>query len=237
MQANPKMVSRRAVIQGMLLTAAATVLPPFNSPAQSDRPETKPIPGTGEKIPLVGLVGYPHELFSAEKVWISNPAKGPDQIEQSLAYWSVPRFDLLQIHNHLSWKGHLKTLREMKAASKVRYLGITTSEGRGHGLFEEIMRTQPLDFVQLTYNIVDREAEARILPLARERRIAVDAFRNISDCHFIVTPWFCIRLWLCWKVGCYPPRRSSVSFPIRWPLPLWVCCQRPFLVSECDYCL
>jgi aryl-alcohol dehydrogenase-like predicted oxidoreductase len=61
----------------------------------------------------------------------------------------------------------------MKAAGQLRYVGITTSEGRRHGDFEKIMRAHPLDFVQLSYNILDREAEARILPLARERGMAV----------------------------------------------------------------
>ena len=61
----------------------------------------------------------------------------------------------------------------MKADGRIRYVGITTSEGRRHDLFEEIMRNHPLDFVQFTYNIVDREAEERLLPLAAERGMAV----------------------------------------------------------------
>jgi aryl-alcohol dehydrogenase-like predicted oxidoreductase len=61
----------------------------------------------------------------------------------------------------------------MKAKGQLRYVGITTSEGRRHREVEDIMRTQPLDFVQVTYNVIDREVEARILPLARERGIAV----------------------------------------------------------------
>ena len=85
----------------------------------------------------------------------------------------MPKFDLLQVHNLLAWEEHLPTLFAMKAAGRVRYVGITTSEGRRHGDFEKIMRAHPLDFVQLSYNILDREAEQRILPLARERGIAV----------------------------------------------------------------
>jgi diketogulonate reductase-like aldo/keto reductase len=85
----------------------------------------------------------------------------------------VPRFDLVQVHNLLAWEEHLRTLAAMKARDRLRYVGITTSEGRRHRELEQIMRTHPLDFVQVTYNILDREVESRILPLAQERRIAV----------------------------------------------------------------
>jgi aryl-alcohol dehydrogenase-like predicted oxidoreductase len=80
---------------------------------------------------------------------------------------------LLQVHNLLSWEEHLRTLFAMKAAGQVRHVGITTSEGRRHGDVEKIMQTQPLDFVQVSYNIVDRNVEDRILPLARDRGIGV----------------------------------------------------------------
>jgi aryl-alcohol dehydrogenase-like predicted oxidoreductase len=85
----------------------------------------------------------------------------------------VPRFDLMQVHNLLSWQEHLPRLLEMKAAGRLRYVGITTSEGRRHREFEQVMREHSLDFVQLSYNVLDREAEDRLLPLARERRMAV----------------------------------------------------------------
>ena len=77
------------------------------------------------------------------------------------------------MHNLLAWQEHLPTLFAMKAAGELRYVGITTSDGRRHDEIEKIMRGQPLDFVQVTYSAVDREVEARILPLARERGIAV----------------------------------------------------------------
>ena len=112
-------------------------------------------------------------VFSAEKVWTSSGPRGPAQIEASRKFWGVPKLDLLQVHNLLAWEEHLRTLFAMKAAGQVRYVGITTSEGRRHGDVEKIMRAQPLDFVQLSYNILDREAENRLLPLARERGIAV----------------------------------------------------------------
>lgn len=112
-------------------------------------------------------------VFSADKVWVSPGARGPAQVEASRRLWGVPRFDLLQVHNLLAWEEHLPMLLQMKAAGRLRYVGITTSEGRRHADIERIMRTQPIDFVQLSYNLLDRDVEQRLLPLAQERRIGV----------------------------------------------------------------
>ena len=112
-------------------------------------------------------------IFCADKVWTSSGAQGREQIEQSRRKWQIGRFDLLQVHNLLNWQEHLPTLSAMKGAGQVRYVGITTSEGRRHRDIEQLMRGQAIDFVQVTYNPVDREAEERILPLARDRGIAV----------------------------------------------------------------
>ena len=126
-------------------------------------------------------IGAAASVFSAEKVWTSSGSRGPGQIEASRRFWGVPRFDLMQVHNLLSWEAHLRTLAGMKAAGQVRYVGITTSEGRRHRELEQIMRTQPLDFIQVTYNILDREVETRILPLARERGIGVIVNRPFRE--------------------------------------------------------
>jgi diketogulonate reductase-like aldo/keto reductase len=137
--------------------------------------DSSPMYGSSQAVVGHGLarLGSPPAVFSADKVWISSGGAGPAQIEQSRRLWGVPRFDLLQVHNLLAWEAHLETLFAMKAEGRLRYVGITTSEGRRHDLVERIMRTQPLDFVQITYNIVDREVESRILPLALDRGIAV----------------------------------------------------------------
>jgi diketogulonate reductase-like aldo/keto reductase len=222
-------ISRRQMLQGAIMVGGTFTLPPGVRSAGRAPLMSKPVPSSGEMLPVVGLgswisfnvgndarlieesaaviaaffdgggrmidsspmygssqttigyslkkLGYPKQLFSAEKVWISNPASGPAQIEQSRAYWGVPRFDLVQVHNLLSWQAHLETLQTMKADGQIRYVGITTSEGRRHAEFEQIMATEPIDFVQVTYNILDREVEERILPLAAERGIAVIANR------------------------------------------------------------
>ena len=110
-------------------------------------------------------------VFSAEKVWTSSA--GALQIEATRQLWRVPAFDLLQVHNLLAWEAQLPLLQRMKAEGKLRYVGVTTSEGRRHRELEQIMRTQRIDFVQLSYNLLDREVEERLLPLAHERGIAV----------------------------------------------------------------
>jgi diketogulonate reductase-like aldo/keto reductase len=134
-------------------------------------------PMYGSSQPTIGhalaTLAHPPALFSAEKIWIRDEARGIAQMEASRAFWGVPRFDLMQVHNLLSWREHLPRLLELKAAGRLRYVGITTSEGRRHAEFEQVMRTQHIDFVQITYNPLDREVERRILPLAQERGIAV----------------------------------------------------------------
>jgi diketogulonate reductase-like aldo/keto reductase len=229
-------ITRRTFVQGSFATATAFV-PWQTTQVQAQPPLTKPIPSTGEALPVVGLgtwitfnvgadaelrdecaavmgaffsaggrmidsspmygssqptIGYglrklgrPLGLFSAEKVWTSNEASGPDQINRSRAHWDVPGFDLVQVHNLLSWEAHLRTLLAMKAEGQVRYVGITTSEGRRHDLVEEIMRRQPIDFVQVTYNVLDREVERRILPLAQERGLAIIANRPFREGHLL----------------------------------------------------
>lgn len=137
--------------------------------------DSSPMYGSSQPVIGFGLeqLGHPTGLFSADKVWTSSGDHGPAQIEQSRRYWGVPKFDLLQVHNLRAWEAHLRTLFEMKAAGALRYVGVTTSYARRHELFEQIMRSQPLDFVQFTYNVVDREAESRLLPLARDRGMGV----------------------------------------------------------------
>ncbi|MEP7344503.1 MAG: aldo/keto reductase [Gemmatimonadaceae bacterium] len=137
--------------------------------------DSSPMYGSSQSVIGHGLakLRLPAALFSAEKVWTSSGKEATTQIEESRRRWGVPRFDLLQVHNLLNWEDHLTTLFAAKANGRLRYVGITTSEGRRHAQVEQLMRTQPLDFVQVTYNVLDREVEQRILPLARDRGMAV----------------------------------------------------------------
>jgi len=143
--------------------------------------DSSPMYGSSQDVIGDGLqsLGMPPALFAADKVWTSSG--GAAQVESSRRLWRVPRFDLLQVHNLLAWEEQLPMLQSMKQAGRVRYVGITTSEGRRHREFEQVMRAHRLDFIQLTYNPVDREAEQRLLPLARERGIAVIANRPFQE--------------------------------------------------------
>jgi diketogulonate reductase-like aldo/keto reductase len=131
--------------------------------------------GSAQAVVGHGLrqLGHPRQLFAADKVWTGSDAARDGQIEASRRAWDVPRFDLLQVHNLLAWEAHLPALLRLREQGRLRHVGITTSEGRRHGDFERIMARQPIDTVQLTYNLLDREAEQRLLPLAAERGIAV----------------------------------------------------------------
>ena len=135
--------------------------------------DSSPMYGSSQGVIGDGLqkLSAQRRVFSADKVWTSSA--GAAQIEASRQLWRVPRFDLLQVHNLVAWQKQLPLLQAMKAAGQLRYVGITTSEGRRHREIEQIMRSQRIDFVQFSYNLLDREAEDRLLPLARERGIAV----------------------------------------------------------------
>ncbi len=145
--------------------------------------DSSPMYGSSQAVIGHGLarIGGNPPLFAADKVWVGSGARGPAQIEESRRHWNLARFDLLQVHNLLGWEAHLPVLLAMKAAGRLRYVGITTSEGRRHPEIEALMRSQPLDFVQVTYNLLDRAVEERILPLARERGIAVIANRPFRE--------------------------------------------------------
>jgi diketogulonate reductase-like aldo/keto reductase len=121
--------------------------------------------------------GRPESLFAAEKVWSPAGGSAREQVADLEGRWGIPRFELVQVHNLTDWRDHLAALQEMKAQGRIRHVGITTSHGRRHREFERIMASEDLDFIQLTYNIADRDVEQRLLPLARERGIAVIANR------------------------------------------------------------
>jgi len=149
--------------------------------------DSSPMYGSSQEVMGYALNQMKHldSLFSAEKIWTRDGGATREQAAANSQKWGVDRFDLLQVHNLLSWEEHLAHLLEMKQQGAIRYVGITTSHGRRHSELAQIMKTQKLDFVQLTYNIEDREAEQRLLPLAQEMGIAVIINRPFQGGHLI----------------------------------------------------
>ncbi len=137
--------------------------------------DSSPMYGYAEAVigDLLNETSARARMFSATKIWTPVKALGRWQFERSCRLWGVPRFDLVQIHNLLQWEAHLETLKELKAAGRVRYIGVTSSEGAKYDEMERALTRERFDFVQFTYNIADRRVEQRLLPLAAERRLAV----------------------------------------------------------------
>jgi len=145
--------------------------------------DSSPMYGTAESVvgDLGAELGITDKLFLATKVWTSGREAGLAQMEQSLKRMRAQRLDLIQIHNLLDWRTHLRTLREWKAAGRIRYLGITHYTSSAYDELERVLRAETLDFVQVNYSLGEREAERRILPLARDRGVAVLANRPFAE--------------------------------------------------------
>jgi diketogulonate reductase-like aldo/keto reductase len=137
--------------------------------------DSSPMYGEAETVvgDLAAALGARPRLFLATKVWTRGEAEGRRQMEESLRRLRAERLDLMQVHNLLDWRAHLKTLREWKARGKIRYLGITHYSASAYDEVEAALRAEKLDFLQINYSIAEREAEQRLLPLAAERGVAV----------------------------------------------------------------
>jgi diketogulonate reductase-like aldo/keto reductase len=135
--------------------------------------DSSPMYGQAEAVLGEVLPRDDKRLFSATKVWTPLGAYGPTQMRRSLALWKLPRVDLMQVHNLLSWRAHLPTLREWKAQGVTRLIGITTSHGRDHDLVRRILDIERgIDVMQITYSPADRSAEP-LLDLAANQGVAV----------------------------------------------------------------
>jgi diketogulonate reductase-like aldo/keto reductase len=111
--------------------------------------------------------------FLATKVWTQGRDAGIAQMEQSFKLLRTTRLDLMQIHNLVDWRTHLPTLRRWKADGRLRYVGVTHYTSSAYGEVEAMLKTEPLDFLQINYALDDRAVEQRLLPLARDRGVAV----------------------------------------------------------------
>ena len=137
--------------------------------------DSSPMYGTAESVvgDLAADQGLTSKLFMATKVWTTGRDAGIRQMEESMQRMKVTRMDLMQIHNLQDWKTHAKTLKEWKAAGRIRYTGLTHYHSGAYGELERLIKTKDFDFVQFNYSISEREAEESLLPLAQDTGTAV----------------------------------------------------------------
>jgi diketogulonate reductase-like aldo/keto reductase len=137
--------------------------------------DTSPMYGRAEAVTgdLVAELGLRPRVFLATKVWTSGREAGIAQMRRSAELMKSPVLDLIQIHNLVDWRTHLATLRQMKEAKQVRYIGITHYTTGSLPELARILESEPdIDFVQFGYSLATREAEQRLLPVAAARRVA-----------------------------------------------------------------
>jgi len=216
-----------------LTRARAAGNPPSSPPAPLSPPLlTRPIPATGERIPVIGLGTWQtfdlgpsdaerapleavlrefaalggklldsspmygrsedvagdlmakhalrQNLFVATKVWITGRTAGIDQMNASLQKLRARPIDLMQVHNLVDTTTHLDTLRGWKRDGLVRYLGVTHYTASGAAAVAKLIERETVDFVQINYSVGERDAEKRLLPLARDRGVAVIANRPFA---------------------------------------------------------
>lgn len=137
--------------------------------------DSSPMYGRAEGVvgDLLGAKGLRSRVFVATKVWTRGRLAGVEQMERSMRLLGTDTIDLMQVHNLVDCATHLATLRAWQGEGRVRYIGVTHYTSAAFDELEQVLRRETLEFVQLNYAIDDREAERRLLPLARDRGIAV----------------------------------------------------------------
>jgi diketogulonate reductase-like aldo/keto reductase len=158
------------VLSGLLAAGGSVI---DSSPMYGDAEDA-----TGDVIARASAAGRP---FLATKVWTNGEDAGKREMTRSLQRLRVEQLDLMQIHNLLDWETHLPVLREWKQAGKIRYIGITHYAQMAFDDLEHLMQTERLDFIQLPYNVLDREAEKRLLPAAADTGTAVLVMRPFAE--------------------------------------------------------
>lgn len=137
--------------------------------------DSSPMYGRSEKVvgELTTELKIKPKIFEATKVWTSGEDQGIKEMNRSMKLMQADPMDLMQIHNLVDWKTHLKTLRKWKEEQKIRYIGITHYHSGGYAEVENILQNKTIDFVQINYNLAVRDAAERILPLAKDKGVAV----------------------------------------------------------------
>src|SRR5262249_15466764 len=145
--------------------------------------DSSPMYGSAEAVTgeLAAEIGASPALVVATKVWASGRAAGIRQMGGSVAKPCGERPGPVQVHNLVDAATHLATLREWKAAGRIRYLGVTHYHAGGHAELERVVEKGGVDFVQVNYSLAEPEAGRRLLRAAADHRTAVIVNRPFAD--------------------------------------------------------
>jgi diketogulonate reductase-like aldo/keto reductase len=145
--------------------------------------DSSPMYGRSEKVvgDLSTELSLNQSLFIATKVWTTGLESGKRQIEESFRLLKRQKLDLLQIHNLQDWQTHIKTLQALKSEGRIRYMGITHYMDSMHSTLASIIKNNKLDFIQVNYNIGNRNAERELFPVARDKGVAVIINRPFQE--------------------------------------------------------
>ncbi|HEU5145345.1 MAG TPA: aldo/keto reductase [Chryseosolibacter sp.] len=137
--------------------------------------DSSPMYGRSEEVvgDLSTAIGVNDDLFVATKVWTNGKENGIRQMNDSFRLMQRKKIDLMQIHNLTDWETHLKTLRAWKDEGRVKYIGLTHYTESAHDRLASIISREKVDFIQINYNMIERNAEERLLPLAQDKGVAV----------------------------------------------------------------
>jgi aryl-alcohol dehydrogenase-like predicted oxidoreductase len=137
--------------------------------------DSSPMYGSSESVTgqLATELGVRAKLFVATKVWTTGRQAGIRQMEDSMKKLRVERLDLMQVHNLQDTDTHLATLRDWKAAGRVRYVGVTHYHSGAHADLERFVKRDDIDFIQVNYSLAEPEADRRLLQAAADSRVAV----------------------------------------------------------------
>ena len=112
-------------------------------------------------------------LFVATKINTDGEASGIEQMRQNQRLVGSRTLDLLEVESMRDLDVHWPNVRRWKDSGEARYIGVTTSNIGQHDAFEAFMRSEPLDFVQVNYSVMEPNAEDRLLPLAQDLGLGV----------------------------------------------------------------
>ncbi|HCM77297.1 MAG TPA: aldo/keto reductase [Cytophagales bacterium] len=137
--------------------------------------DTSPMYGQAEEVigDVSNALGNNKQLFLATKVWTTGREAGVAQMNKSFSLLKRKQIELMQVHNLVDWKTHYKTLQQWKEEGKIKYIGITHYVNSAHDEIADIIKTTPMDFVQINYSLTARNLEKKLLRFAEEKKVAL----------------------------------------------------------------